>query len=104
MARIPFALILVCTLAAADAPKFELDGNRLKVPYPVTFETGKANQGLLALGAAVLVAVSVLKVGGIFGRRLGAGYMQFRLQATYRHRVNRKLGSPTRSTRDESRN
>ncbi len=54
------------------------------------FETGKADQGLLALGAAVLVAVSVLKVGGIFGRRLGAGYMQFRLQATYRHRVTRR--------------
>jgi len=42
MSRLPFALILVATLAVADAPKFELDGNRLKVPYPVVFETGKA--------------------------------------------------------------
>ena len=41
MARLPYALILVCAVAVADAPKFELDGNRLKVPYPVTFDTGK---------------------------------------------------------------
>jgi ATP-binding cassette, subfamily B, bacterial len=54
------------------------------------FETGEQNRGLLALGAAVLVAISVLKVVGIFGRRLGAGYMQFRLQASYRHRVTRR--------------
>ena len=30
------------------------------------------------------------KVVGIFGRRLGAGYMQFRLQAAYRRRVTRR--------------
>jgi ATP-binding cassette subfamily B protein len=44
----------------------------------------------LALGAAALVGLSLLKVCGIFGRRLGAGLMQFRLQAAYRRRVTRR--------------
>ena len=50
-------------------------------------EAGRADNALVWLGAAVLVAVSVLRVVGIFGRRLGAGYMQFRLQARYRRLV-----------------
>lgn len=44
---------------------------------------------LLAAGAAIL-AVAVLKALGIVGRRLYAGVMQFRLQATYRRRVTRQ--------------
>lgn len=54
------------------------------------FERGRADTGLVTLSAATLLAVSVLKVVGIFGRRLGAGYMQFRLQAAYRRRVTRR--------------
>ncbi len=46
--------------------------------------------GALALAAAALLGLSVLRVVGIFGRRLGAGYMQFRLQAAYRRRVTRR--------------
>jgi ATP-binding cassette, subfamily B, bacterial len=53
-------------------------------------EQGRADTGLLWLGGAALFAVSVLKVVGIFGRRLGAGWMQYRLQATYRRRVTRR--------------
>ena len=45
---------------------------------------GRARRG------RVWSAVSLLKVVGIFGRRLGAGYMQFRLQARYRRRVTRR--------------
>src|ERR1700759_89240 len=33
----------------------------------------------LVLVAAAFLGISVLRVGSIFGRRLGAGYMQFRL-------------------------
>jgi ABC-type multidrug transport system fused ATPase/permease subunit len=44
----------------------------------------------LALAAAALIGLSLLKVCGIFGRRLGAGLMQFRLQAAYRRRVTRR--------------
>ncbi|MFY1699246.1 ABC transporter ATP-binding protein [Solwaraspora sp. WMMA2101] len=55
-----------------------------------SIESGRAETGLLAAGAAALLAVSVVKVGGIFGRRLGAGFMQYRLQASYRRRVTRR--------------
>ncbi|HEX5541676.1 MAG TPA: ABC transporter ATP-binding protein [Micromonospora sp.] len=53
-------------------------------------EQGRADTGLVALSAAALIAISLLKVLGIFGRRLGAGYMQFRLQASYRRQVTRR--------------
>lgn len=55
-----------------------------------SLEDGRADTGLLWLIAAALLGLSVLKVGAIFGRRLGAGFMQFRLQALYRRRVTRR--------------
>ncbi|MER7460453.1 ABC transporter ATP-binding protein [Micromonospora sp. NPDC126480] len=51
---------------------------------------GSVEVGALALAAVALFGISVLRVVGIFGRRLGAGYMQFRLQAAYRRRVTRR--------------
>ncbi|MEU4481401.1 ABC transporter ATP-binding protein [Micromonospora sp. NPDC023966] len=51
---------------------------------------GSVTGGALALAAAALFGISVLRVVGIFGRRLGAGYMQYRLQAAYRRRVTRR--------------
>ncbi|KXK61399.1 ABC transporter permease [Micromonospora rosaria] len=51
---------------------------------------GSVAVGALALAAAALFGLSVLRVVGIFGRRLGAGFMQFRLQAAYRRRVTRR--------------
>ncbi|MFI5832929.1 ABC transporter ATP-binding protein [Micromonospora sp. NPDC051300] len=53
-------------------------------------ERGSVATGALALAAAALFGISVLRVVGIFGRRLGAGYMQYRLQAAYRRRVTRR--------------
>ncbi|MEV1330183.1 ABC transporter ATP-binding protein [Micromonospora costi] len=53
-------------------------------------ERGSVAAGTLALAAAALFGISVLRVVGIFGRRLGAGYMQYRLQAAYRRRVTRR--------------
>ncbi|GIF68029.1 multidrug ABC transporter ATP-binding protein [Asanoa ishikariensis] len=50
-------------------------------------EDGAVNNALLWLGALAVLAISVFRVVGIFGRRLGAGYMQFRLQARYRRLV-----------------
>jgi ATP-binding cassette subfamily B protein len=55
-----------------------------------SLEDGHADTGLLALIAAALVGLSMIKVVAIFGRRLGAGFMQFRLQAIYRRRVTRR--------------
>ncbi|MFF5292378.1 ABC transporter ATP-binding protein [Paractinoplanes globisporus] len=49
-----------------------------------------ATAGTLALVAAAFLGISLLRVASIFGRRLGAGYMQFRLQARYRRAVTRR--------------
>jgi len=53
-------------------------------------ERGSIGPAALAVAAAVILATSLVKVGGIFARRLGAGAMQFRLQARYRRQVTRK--------------
>jgi ATP-binding cassette subfamily B protein len=60
---------------------------RLVVP---AFAQHRAAAGSLALVAAVFVGISLLRVASIFGRRLGAGFMQFRLQARYRRAVTRR--------------
>jgi ABC-type multidrug transport system fused ATPase/permease subunit len=44
----------------------------------------------LLLAASVFIGLSLARVLGIFGRRLGAGYMQFSLQARYRRQVTRR--------------
>lgn len=60
---------------------------RVAVP---AFSAHRTATGSLALGAALIIAVSVLKVIGVFGRRLGAGRMQFNLEARYRRQVTRR--------------
>jgi ABC-type multidrug transport system fused ATPase/permease subunit len=60
---------------------------RVAVP---AFAAHHVATGGLALGAATILAVAILKVVGIFGRRLGAGRMQFNLEARYRRRVTRR--------------
>jgi OOP family OmpA-OmpF porin len=42
MLRTLLVLTMLTTTAAADAPRFELENGFLKVPFPITFETGKA--------------------------------------------------------------
>jgi len=54
------------------------------------FADRRVEAGTLALVAAVFLGLSVLRVASIFGRRLGAGFMQFRLQARYRRAVTRR--------------
>ncbi|MFI7597798.1 ABC transporter ATP-binding protein [Actinoplanes sp. NPDC049681] len=60
---------------------------RVVVP---AFTEHRAGAGELGLIAAVFIGISVLRVASIFGRRLGAGFMQFRLQARYRRAVTRR--------------
>lgn len=55
-----------------------------------SFAKGHVGGGELALIAAAFLGISILRVGSIFGRRLGAGFMQFRLQARYRRAVTRR--------------
>ncbi len=54
------------------------------------FTEHRAGTRELALIAATFIGISVLRVVSIFGRRLGAGFMQFRLQARYRSAVTRR--------------
>jgi ATP-binding cassette subfamily B protein len=54
------------------------------------FAEGRAGARELALVAAVFIGISLLRVASIFGRRLGAGFMQYRLQARYRRAVTRR--------------
>jgi len=61
--------------------------DRVIVP---AFESGRTAAGVLLAGCLAIVAVAVLKAAGIVARRLGAGVMQYRLQAAYRRRVTRQ--------------
>jgi ABC-type multidrug transport system fused ATPase/permease subunit len=54
------------------------------------FRSGEYSIGTLLLAAAAILGVSLGKVAGIFGRRLGSGFLQYRLQAAYRRRVTRR--------------
>jgi ABC-type multidrug transport system fused ATPase/permease subunit len=60
---------------------------RVVVP---ALDSGQVPAAALAISAAVILGLSLLKVCAIFGRRLGAGFMQFRLQASYRRQVTRR--------------
>jgi ATP-binding cassette, subfamily B, bacterial len=54
------------------------------------FDRGQVAPAALAAGAGALLAVALGKVAAVFGRRLGAGAMQFRMQANSRRAVVRR--------------
>ena len=54
------------------------------------FADGRTTTGALAAAAAAIIGVAILRAGGTVVRRLGAGIMQYRLQASYRRRVTRQ--------------
>ncbi|GAB2586307.1 ABC transporter ATP-binding protein [Kribbella endophytica] len=53
-------------------------------------ERGDTTFGALASLVSLFLGIAVLRAIGVVGRRIGAGVMQFRLQATYRRRVTRQ--------------
>jgi ATP-binding cassette subfamily B protein len=55
-----------------------------------SLERGDVATSTLAGAFLAVLAVATLKVVGIVARRLGAGIMQYRLQASYRRRVTRR--------------
>jgi ATP-binding cassette, subfamily B, bacterial len=85
LAVIGSALYAAMTVASA----FVLGRVTSRVIVPA-FERGATTAGALAGGAALILAVAFLKVIGIIGRRVAAGVVQFRLQASYRRRVVRQ--------------
>ncbi|WP_117214410.1 ABC transporter ATP-binding protein [Allorhizocola rhizosphaerae] len=54
------------------------------------FNGGSVEAGSMVLVVAVILAMGMGRVIGIFGRRLGSGYMMFNQQARYRMRVTRR--------------
>ncbi len=55
-----------------------------------TFESGEIDTALLALSVTTIVGVALLKAVGVVGRRLGAYFAQYGLQAMYRRKVTRR--------------
>ncbi|WP_036226930.1 ABC transporter ATP-binding protein [Marmoricola sp. URHB0036] len=54
------------------------------------FETGATTTGGLVAILALFLGVALLRAVGIVARRLGAGVMQYRMQAAYRREVTRQ--------------
>ncbi|MER7250138.1 ABC transporter ATP-binding protein [Kribbella sp. NPDC000426] len=54
------------------------------------FEQGETTTGAILTLISLFLGIAILNAIGVVGRRLGAGVMQFRLQATYRNRVTRQ--------------
>jgi ABC-type multidrug transport system fused ATPase/permease subunit len=54
------------------------------------FRTGHIGTGWLLAVVALFVAVAILRAVGVIARRLGAGVMQYRMQAHYRRAVTRQ--------------
>ncbi len=78
-------LFAVTTIAQAYV--FGAITDRVIVP---SLRDGQARTGALALAFLAVMVVATVKVAGIIARRLGAGIMQYRLQASYRRRVTRR--------------
>ncbi|MET7301110.1 ABC transporter ATP-binding protein [Embleya sp. NPDC005575] len=54
------------------------------------FRDGRTTAGALVGAFAAVFGIALLKAFGVIGRRLWAGVMQYRLQATFRRRVTRQ--------------
>ncbi|MEU4193754.1 ABC transporter ATP-binding protein [Kribbella sp. NPDC026611] len=54
------------------------------------FERGDVTGGTIGSLIGLFLGIAVLNAIGVVGRRIGAGVMQYRLQATYRRRVTRQ--------------
>jgi ABC-type multidrug transport system fused ATPase/permease subunit len=70
------------TVAAAWAVGWATD----HVVLP-SFSAHHASTGMLVAGGLMIIGIAAAKVIGIFGRRLLAGVLQFRMQARYRRMV-----------------
>ncbi len=79
--------VLFGALTVADAWVLGWATDRVVLP---AFRDGRIGPGLLWAVLGLFVAVAILRAVGIVARRLGAGIMQYRLQAHYRRAVTRQ--------------
>src|SRR6187551_1891123 len=79
--------VLFGALTVADAWVLGWATDRVLLP---AFRDGEIGSGLLVAVVAMFLGVAILRAVGIVARRLGAGIMQYRMQAHYRRAVTRQ--------------
>jgi ATP-binding cassette subfamily B protein len=79
--------VLFGALTVADAWVLGWSTDHVVLP---AFRTGATTTGGLVAILALFLGVAILRAVGIVARRLGAGIMQYRMQATYRREVTRQ--------------
>ena len=79
--------VLFGALTVADAWVLGWATDNVVLP---AFSTGATTTGGLIAILALFLGVAILRAVGIVARRLGAGVMQYRMQATYRRAVTRQ--------------
>ncbi len=79
--------VLFGALTVADAWVLGWATDHVLLP---AFDTGTTTAGALIAVVALFVGVAILRAVGIVARRLGAGVMQYRMQAAYRRELSRQ--------------
>ncbi len=79
--------VLFGALTVADAWVLGWSTEHVVLP---AFRDGEIGTGMLWAVVGLFVGVAILRAVGIVARRLGAGIMQYRMQAHYRRAVTRK--------------
>ena len=79
--------LLFGALTVADAWVLGWSTDNVVLP---AFRDGEIESGLLVTILALFLGVAILRAVGIVARRLGAGVMQYRMQAHYRRAVTRQ--------------
>jgi ATP-binding cassette subfamily B protein len=79
--------VLFGALTVADAWVLGWSTDHVVLP---AFETGEVGAGSLVAILALFLGVAILRAVGIVARRLGAGIMQYRMQASTRRAVTRQ--------------
>jgi ATP-binding cassette, subfamily B, bacterial len=79
--------VLFGALTVADAWVLGWSTEHVVLP---AFDSGHVKTSMLLAVLALFVGVAILRAVGIVARRLGAGIMQYRLQAHYRRAVTRQ--------------
>ncbi|HEY7175338.1 MAG TPA: ABC transporter transmembrane domain-containing protein, partial [Micromonosporaceae bacterium] len=85
-----FAVTGSCMFGLATVATAYVLGNVVGDVIEPAFAHHRVDERASMLGALAILGIAAVRVLGIFGRRLGAGSMQYRLQARYRRAVTRR--------------
>jgi ATP-binding cassette subfamily B protein len=85
-----FAVSGSCLFGLATVATAYILGDVVGDVIEPAFADHRVNEHASLMGALAILVVAAMRVIGIFGRRLGAGSVQYRLQARYRRAVTRR--------------